>query len=88
MTTALNKYHLSGAAEELYDFVWHKLADKYIESVKDRREGAFSTLSLVLENTLKLLHPFMPFVTEAIWQETKSLRKESGLLITSSWPKI
>jgi valyl-tRNA synthetase len=86
VTKSLESLKLNEATEEIYDFLWHKLADIYIEKVKDRREEAKATLTFVLKNSLKLLHPFMPFVTEAIWQENEFLR-DNPLLITSSWPK-
>ena len=88
VTKALEKYRFNQAAEEMYEFVWHKFADMYIEKVKNRKEEASPTLRHVLITSLKLLHPFMPFVTEAIWGEIKELRKyPDQMLITSSWPE-
>lgn len=87
-TSSLERYELNDAAEEVYDFIWHKFADIYIEKSKERRNETQPILIFVLQESLKLLHPFMPFVTEAIWGEIKSLReKPDELLITSSWPK-
>lgn len=83
VTKALDKYRLNEAAEEIYNFIWHKFADIYIEKVKDRREAAQPTLNKVLSDSIKLLHPFMPFVTEKIW----SLMDKQDLLISSPWPK-
>ncbi len=83
VTGSLEKYQLNEAAEEIYDFLWHKFADVYIEKTKDRREEAQPVLQEVLEQSLKLLHPFMPFVTEAIWQEMGN----EDLLIASKWPE-
>ncbi len=93
ITNNLDKYRLNEAAEEIYDFVWHKLADVYIEKVKlpyDKeqnkmqiRESAIPVLYKVLESSLKMLHPMMPFVTEQIWKEMGN----KGLLISSEWPK-
>ncbi len=83
VTKALDHYRLNEASQEIYDFVWHKLADVYIEKIKNRREEAQPTLEKVLESSLKLLHPFMPFVTEAIWKEMGN----KNLLISSTWPK-
>jgi valyl-tRNA synthetase len=82
----IEKYRLNEAAELLYDFTWHKLADTYLERIKDRRDSAQQTLETVLEGTLIMLHPFMPFVTEAIWQEGKD-RFKGSVLISASWPK-
>ena len=83
----LDKYRLNEAAEEIYDFIWHKFADAYLEKTKERRPEAQKTLEYVLQESLKLLHPFMPFVTEAIWQEGLS-RFDSPTLIEASWPKV
>jgi valyl-tRNA synthetase len=80
----LDKFRLNEAAQEVYDFVWHKFADIYIEKTKDRREEAQPTLEKVLTDSVKLLHPFMPFVTEQIWHEMGN----KDLLISSSWPKV
>lgn len=82
----LDKYRISEAAKEIYDFVWHTFADTYLEKTKKRRAAAQKTLEFVLQESLKLLHPFMPFVTEAIWQEGKE-RFDSERLIASSWPR-
>lgn len=82
----LDKYRLNEAAEELYKFTWNKFASTYLESTKKRRKEAQPILSYVLQQTLKMLHPFMPFVTEAVWQEGKN-RFDAPLLISTSWPK-
>jgi valyl-tRNA synthetase len=84
VTHALDNYKLNEAAEAIYEFVWHKFADIYIEKVKDRRAEAQPILTEVLESSLKLLHPFMPFVTEQIYQ---NLHPEGVLLINAQWPK-
>jgi valyl-tRNA synthetase len=89
VTQSLEKYQLNEAAEVVYDFVWHTFADQYIEKSKTRRVEAQETLVYVLVNSLKLLHPFMPFVTEAIWSfglELKLQAFDSPHLITSLWP--
>ena len=86
VTRLFEKYRLSEAAEEIYDFIWHKFADVYIEQTKDRKPQAQKTLNKVLKDSLKLLHPFMPFVTESIWQQMDD-KKDSPILIASSWPK-
>ena len=82
-----HKYSLAG--EKLYAFIWHTLADKYIEESKDRLQNGDEAVLAVLMHSLKiclkLLHPFMPFVTEAIWQE---LPEKKEALIVSSWPKV
>jgi valyl-tRNA synthetase len=87
MTTLLKKFRFSEAADLIYHFLWHTVADVYIEQVKDRadQEVALSVLQHVLFTGLKLLHPFMPFVTEAIWKE---LNPEGGMLIVAEWPEV
>jgi len=82
VTENLEKYRIGNAAEELYEFVWHKFADVYIEKTKEGKEESSPTLHYVLINCLKLLHPFMPFVTEAVWGELK----QEKMLINSEWP--
>lgn len=83
VTKALDNYKLNEASEEIYEFVWHKFADIYIEKVKERRTEAQPVLFEVLESSLKLLHPFMPFVTEQIYQNLRP----GVLLINAQWPK-
>ena len=86
-TKNLNNYRFGQASEDLYQFFWHEFCDVYIESVKDRTEEVIPILLKVLITSLKLLHPFIPFVTESVYQDLISkynLPKE--LLITSSWP--
>jgi valyl-tRNA synthetase len=86
VSKSLDKYRLNEAAEEIYDFIWHKFADVYLEKAKGRRQEAQKTLEFVLQESLKLLHPFLPFVSEAIWQEGKD-RFDSPILISAPWPK-
>jgi len=84
VNSALEHYRFSQAAEELYDFVWHRLADRYIESTKTRREAAQPVLEEVLEGSLLLLHPFMPYITEEIWQRLPN--KVGNSIMVSKWP--
>ncbi len=67
----INKFRLNEAAEEIYDFIWNKFSNEYLEKVKSRRKEAQQTLEQVLKESLIMLHPFMPFVTEVVWQEGK-----------------
>ncbi len=91
VTDNLEKFELGIALQKLYDFVWDEFCDWYIELVKPRLYGsdeashknAEKTLSYVLANFLKLLHPFMPFVTEEIYC---SLPVSDETIVTSSWP--
>lgn len=89
-TEYLNELKFSPAGEAVYHFLWHEFADKYIEysksRLKQKDKAVLSVLHHVYLNCLKLLHPFMPFVTEAAWQQMPPKNKEP--LILSSWPEI
>lgn len=87
-TTNIEKFKLGNAADGIYNFLWHELADKYIENSKERiKSGGTTVLSVLLScylTCLKLLHPFMPYVSEEIWQ---LLGQPGGKpLIISPWP--
>ena len=91
VTDNLDKFELGVAVQKLYDFIWDILCDWYIELVKVRlrEEGetaanARAVLVYVMSNTLKLLHPFMPFITEEIWQ---TLPHEGESIMISAWPE-
>lgn len=84
ITTRLDNYQLNEAANTLYHLVWDDFADWYIEASKTELNAG--VLAYGLETILKLAHPFVPFVTETIWQTLKW--EENSLLITSSWPKL
>jgi valyl-tRNA synthetase len=85
VTTALEQYEFSNAASELYKFVWDDFCNWYLELSKRRatERAAKQTMAYVLDTVLRLMHPFMPFVTEEIWQ--KLGRKQ--LLMTAAWPE-
>lgn len=84
-TTALHKFQFSIASEALYDFVWNSLASSYLESTKNREdEAAIWTLNLILRTCLKLLHPFIPFVTTEIYSYLP--HKDAEHLEISTWP--
>lgn len=80
---ALNTYDFHFAAAELYRFIWHDFADVYIEQTKNRRAEAQPCLEYVLSTCLKLLHPFMPFVTEEAYQK---LPNHGESLMIEAWP--
>lgn len=88
----MDKYEIGLAGQRIYDFIWEDYCDWYIEMVKSRLYGddkvsaktAQNVLVVVLMETLKLLHPFMPFITEEIWQHMPG---SSEALITESWPE-
>jgi len=83
ITDLLNKYKIGLAAEELYNDFWHRFCDVEIERAK-KNEVSSKQLREAFLILLKLLHPFMPFVTEAVWKELGN----TTLLITSDWPSI
>ncbi|MSR87995.1 MAG: valine--tRNA ligase [Candidatus Zambryskibacteria bacterium] len=82
VTTDMDNYRFYLAAEKIYAYIWHRLADEIIEESK-KDSSILPTTYYLLQNCLKLLHPFMPFITEEIWQELKN--KES-LLMIETWP--
>ena len=92
VTVNMESYELGVAAQKLYDFIWDNFCDWYIELTKARlsgedqaaKEQAQQVLCYVLTQILKLLHPFMPFITEEIWQ---ALPHEGDFLMLQSWPE-
>ncbi|MCL5090459.1 MAG: valine--tRNA ligase [Patescibacteria group bacterium] len=90
VTQGIEKYHFGLASEAIYEFLWHRFADQYIEHTKERLKQKDQVALIVLRHvylkSLMLLHPFMPFITEAIWQRFP--RKEKTALIVSPWPKV
>ena len=82
ITKLLNKFKIGLAAEELYNDFWHRFCDIEIERAK-KGEISSNQLEKALNVLLKLLHPFMPYVTEAVWSELGN----KDLLITSNWPQ-
>jgi len=87
-TADINRYHFGQASENLYQFFWHDFCDVYIENAKDRGEEVVPILLTVLINSLKLLHPFIPFVTESVYQILREkIKLDETQLITASWPK-
>ena len=92
VTENLEKYELGVAVQKVYDFIWDTYCDWYIELTKarlysedaQRKQTAIQVLVYVLDQILRLLHPFMPFITEEIWQ---SLPHEGEALIVAKWPE-
>jgi valyl-tRNA synthetase len=91
-TQGMDRFELGLVAQKLYDFIWSEYCDWYIEMVKPRlydgqnqddKKAAQRILVYVLSNTLKLLHPYMPFLTEEIWQH---LPHEGESIMISKWP--
>ncbi|HOD01378.1 MAG TPA: valine--tRNA ligase [bacterium] len=91
VTASLERYRFADSAEMIYQFMWHEVADKYIEYVKgldgEQKIASLSVLRYVFVKGLMLLHPFMPFVTEAIWENIPKFDGESDLLIREKWPE-
>ncbi|QQG45724.1 MAG: valine--tRNA ligase [Candidatus Sungiibacteriota bacterium] len=86
VSTLIDRYEFGPALHELYDFVWHDFADKYIEYSKNKdNPETKQVLCYVLITTLKLLHPLMPLVTEGLWGNLPIKGKK--LLIIESWPR-
>ena len=91
VTDNLDKFELGIAVQKLYDFIWDVFCDWYIEISKIRlnsgdekaAQTARDMLVYIMSNTLKLLHPFMPFITEEIWQ---TLPHEGESIMISEWP--
>lgn len=105
-TTSLEKYKFNEAIKNLYEFIWHEFCDWYLEIIKPRLYNsdniknkliAQKVLTYVLDNILRLLHPFAPFLTEEIWQHLKQLAVKNRLILTDTmvseslmmcpWPK-
>lgn len=92
ITEKIEKYDIGLAADDIYGFIWSDFCDWYIEIVKpvlysdnvEEKTNTVKVLLYVLENILKLLHPFMPYITEEIWQ---ALPNREAALIVSKWPE-
>jgi valyl-tRNA synthetase len=92
VTENMEKYELGVAIQKIYDYIWDTYCDWYIELTKarlysedsDRKQTAMQVLVYVLDQVLRLLHPYMPFITEEIWQ---SIPHEGAALIIAQWPE-
>ena len=92
VTDNMERYELGIAVQKIYDFIWDTYCDWYIELTKarlysedaQRKDTALQVLVYVLDQVLRLLHPFMPFITEEIWQ---SLPMLESALIVAKWPE-
>ena len=100
VTKHLDKFEFHHAAEKLYHYIWHTFADKIIEEAKPRLAGADArdrarAQSLLFEihsTTVTLLHPFMPYITEALWQDLQKDKRQktkdkTRFLMIEPWPK-
>ena len=94
ITTYMEKDRFDLASERIYHYVWHELADQILEASKvilggedaDARSARQRVLIECLTTSLKLLHPYMPFVTEVIWQELPEGFKDTEILMVAQWP--
>ena len=95
--TAIDNYRFDHVAQSIYDFIWHYYCDWYLELCKpvltnhatpiEAKRGTRNTLLQVLESTLRLTHPIMPFITEEIWQKVAPLAGKSGsTIMTQRYP--
>ena len=92
VTENMDKYEMGIAVQKIYDFIWDSYCDWYIELTKSRLYGedeqsklsAQKVLLYVLDQILRLMHPFMPFITEEIWQ---AIPHQGEALIVAQWPK-
>jgi valyl-tRNA synthetase len=93
VTTDIEEFRIYMAAEKLYHYAWHELADKILEESKPLFAGNDAVakasrarlLLTLLDRTLRLLHPFIPFVTEEIWQSLPT--KDAQFLMVARWPE-
>ncbi len=103
VTENLDRFKYADATRELYDFAWDQFCSFYVEMLKDRfadqskRAHAQRMLAYSLDTLLRLLHPFIPFITEEIWQQLAQFAPQRGLLvveipndhlITAKWPQV
>jgi valyl-tRNA synthetase len=93
VTANLNKFRVNDALNSLYQFFWHDYCDWYLEFIKSRlydspneqeKNTVLSVALYVLKESMNLLHPYMPFITEEIWQNLKAGEEES--IVTADWP--
>lgn len=95
-TRLIEGWQLGEAGRQLYEFMWNEYCDWYIEAAKVRLNGGNAeeaqatrqVLLFVLEQSLRLLHPYLPFVTETIWQNLPELGGDNRALIATQWPQL
>ncbi|MGY0693173.1 valine--tRNA ligase [Virgibacillus sp. FSP13] len=93
VTRNTNKYEFGEAGRQLYNFIWDELCDWYIEMAKiplygddeTKKQTTRSVLAYVLDNTMRMLHPYMPFITEEIWQ---ALPHQGASITIAKWPEF
>ncbi len=95
VTQLIENWQLGEAGRQLYEFLWSEYCDWYIEAAKPRlygeqaeaRKATRQVLAYTLEQSLRLLHPFMPYVTEAIWSHLPGVSERAEALMTQRWPR-
>ena len=96
VTRLIDAWQLGEAGRQLYEFLWNEYCDWYIEAAKVRlsdgttaeAQATRQVLAYVLERSLRLLHPFMPFVTEAIWQNLPGMAGDNRSIMVTRWPEL
>ena len=98
VTAAIEAYRFNEAAAEIYDFIWGRVCDWYVELTKPVLQGAGEDAAVVaetractawvLDQSMALLHPFMPFITEELWEKTAGDSARKNMLVLSEWPKL
>jgi valyl-tRNA synthetase len=96
VTRLIESWQLGEAGRQLYEFLWNEYCDWYIEAAKVRlydgspaeAQATSQVLAHVLEHSLRLLHPYMPFVTETIWQNLPGMGDDGRALIVARWPHL
>ncbi len=95
VTRLVDSWQIGEAGTQLYNFLWHELCDWYLEAAKislhgddpQARQRTVTVLAYTLEQGLRLLHPFMPFLTEAIWQQLPAMPQAAHSIMMSRWPQ-
>ncbi|MEA2832853.1 MAG: valyl-tRNA synthetase, partial [Methylobacteriaceae bacterium] len=96
VTTSIQAYRFNDAAQAVYRFIWNVVCDWYLELVKpllvggseEEQQETRETIAFVLEICLKLLHPFMPFLTEELWHQTRAAPASADVLALAPWPDL
>ena len=94
VTESIEKFRINNALDSIYHFFWHDYCDWYLEMIKKRlyqdeptrdKKTALAIAAYLMKGSMELLHPFIPFITEEIWQNFRSGKEES--IVISDWPK-
>jgi valyl-tRNA synthetase len=96
VTASVGAYRFNDAAQAVYRFIWNVVCDWYVELVKplltggseEEQQETRETLAFVLEVCVKLLHPFMPFLTEELWHQTRAAPSAQNVLALAPWPDL